>query len=79
MEVDTGASVSIVSKDHFKKLQDNGTTLRPTGAMLSTYTGESISVKGATEVTVKYNGQIATPLLPAARDHRYSAATGCLR
>ena len=60
MEVDTGASVSIVSEDHFKKLQDNGTTLRPTGAKLSTYTGELISVKGATEVTVKYNRQIAT-------------------
>ena len=58
MEVDMGASVSIISEDHFKKLQDNGTTQRPTGAKLFTYTGESISVKGAAEVTVKYNGQI---------------------
>ena len=64
MEVDTGASVSIVSEQLFKKLRDQGVTLRPSGARLCTYTGETIDVVGAADVTVKYNGQVTTlPLI----------------
>ena len=64
MEVDTGASVSIVSEDRFKMLQEKGTTLRPSRAKLFTYTGEAINVVGVTDVTVKHNGQSVTlPLI----------------
>ena len=60
MEVDTGASVSIVSENRFKMLQEKGTTLRPSRAKLFTYTGEAINVVGVTDVTVKHNGQSPT-------------------
>ena len=49
MEVDTGASVSIIAEDEFQKLRADGVTFHPTNAKLFTYTGESIPVAGATE------------------------------
>ena len=58
MEVDTGASVSIIAEDEFQKLRADGATFHPTNAKLFTYTGESIPVAGATEVQVKHNGQV---------------------
>ena len=64
MEVDTGASVSIMSEERFTALQDKVTVLRSSGAKLVTYTGESINVVSAAVVTVKYNEQVATlPLI----------------
>ena len=64
MEVDTGASVSIIAEDEFQKLRADGATFHPTNAKLFTYTGESIPVAGATEVQVKHNGQVVTlPLI----------------
>lgn len=38
MEVDTGASVSIMAEENFQVLLDKGATLRPTQAKLFTYT-----------------------------------------
>ena len=42
MEVDTGASVSIIAEDEFQKLRADGATFHPTNAKLFTYTGESM-------------------------------------
>ena len=80
-EVDTGASVSIVSEQQFKKLRNQGVTLHPLGAKLCTYTGETINVVGAADVTVKYNGQGTTlPLIitSGTGPSLYLAVTGCL-
>ena len=64
MEVDTGASVSLLGEVHFKPLREKGATLRPSSAKLSTYTGETIQVLGIADVKVEYKGQTATlPLL----------------
>ena len=64
MEVDTGASVSLVGEAKFKLLREKGVSLRPSNARLSTYTGECIQVLGVADVKVEHNGQITTlPLI----------------
>jgi len=64
MEVDTGASVSLMSEDAFKQLRECGAALSESKAKLLTYTGESIKVIGSTDVRVEHNGQEATlPLM----------------
>ena len=64
MEVDTGASVSIMAEENFQMLLDKGATLRPTQAKLFTYTGDPIPVVGTTDVEVEHQGQAATlPLI----------------
>ena len=56
-EVDTGASVSIVSEELFKTLQEEGAVLHPSQAKLCTYTGEPIRTMGTTDVTVEHGGR----------------------
>ena len=53
MELDTGASVTVISKATLDKLQETTPTLQvqPTNAKLRTYSGEEIPVVG--QVTVK--------------------------
>ena len=68
MEVDTGASVSLMCEEAFKPLQESGVALHETKAKLLTYTGESIEVIGATDVRVEHNGQEATLPLIVTRD-----------
>ena len=64
MEVDTGASISIMAEESFQLLQEKGATLHSTQAKLFTYTGESIPIVGATDVQVEHLGQAATlPLI----------------
>ena len=64
MEVDTGASVSIMSEERFKQLRDKGVVLSQSQAKLFTYTGEQIPVIGVANVQVKHNSQVATlPLI----------------
>lgn len=66
MEIDTGASASIVSEETFKSLQSGQSELKldQTSVRLLTYTCEPITVVGSTEVTVEYNGPTCTlPLL----------------
>ena len=60
MELDTGASVSLVSEEVFQQLREKGTILSPSQAKLCTYTGQAIDVMGTAEVKVEYNGQSAT-------------------
>ena len=63
MEVDTGASVSLVSRETFKQLQLK-MVLKPTSVCLNTYSGEPLPVLGEVDVVVKYNAQQATlPLI----------------
>ena len=66
MEIDTGASVSIVSEDTLQSIC-KGTTmleLQETTVKLQTYTGEPIRVSGSTVVPVEHNGQMVTlPLI----------------
>ena len=61
MEVDTGASCSIISAATYNQLWPKGQTqpLLPTKKRLCTYTRESLHVKGAIAVTVHYQGQTA--------------------
>ena len=66
MEVDTGASASLISMQTYNKLWPSATAppLKPTDAKLRTYTGEELTLKGRLTVRVVYGQQEATlPLL----------------
>jgi hypothetical protein len=61
MEVDTGASLSVMSENTYNQLWNgHGPTPRPTQVKLKTYTGEPLQVKGRIDVTVRYNGHTET-------------------
>ena len=57
MEVDTGASVSLMSKESFQMMKESGVILNTTKAKLSTYTMKVIVVAGTADVTEEHNGQ----------------------
>ena len=57
MEIDTGASKTILSEDTYGRLRDALGPLEETKAVLSTYTGEQIPVVGAVVIPVKYGDQ----------------------
>ena len=59
MEVDTGASMTLISQATFNKLwsAEMAPTLNPTSSKLRTYTGEKIEVKGAANVNVSFQEQ----------------------
>ena len=66
MEVDTGASLSLISETTYKKLWESSALpeLQPTTVKLRTYTGEEIGVLGCINVKVQTHGQEAQlPLL----------------
>ena len=53
MEVDTGASVSLISEETWKKsLTEQVAPLKSTGIKLRTYTGDNMKVKGEIQVKV---------------------------
>ena len=56
MELDTGASVSLISQSEFKKL-NMPTFLTKSSMKLSTITGEDIKVHGECKLPVTYQGQ----------------------
>ena len=69
MEVDTGATRSIISKTTYEGLwcTDEAPLLQPSQARLKTYTGEEINVAGGIKVEVVYQKQKAIlPLLVVA-------------
>ena len=71
MEVDTGASVSLMSDNTFRRLWPAATRppLSPSDARLHTYSGELIKVLGTTSVTVRYRSQVKQlPLLIVPTD-----------
>ena len=59
MEINTGTSVSIASRETFESIQKGESTLelKETTVKLQTYTGEPIRVCGSTVVQVEHNGQ----------------------
>ena len=66
MEMDTGATRSIISKTTYEELwcTDEAPLLQPSQARLKTYTGEEINVAGGIKVEVVYQNQKAIlPLL----------------
>ena len=63
MELDTGATVSLISQNTFKRLFP-GTELQQSSTKLHSYSGESISVLGQLQIDVSYDGQcVELPLL----------------
>ena len=60
MELDTGASLSIMSKDTYSSLSSTLPPLSPSHVILTTYTGEKITPVGAIDVDVCYQSQTAT-------------------
>ena len=55
MELDTGASLSLINKQTFDVIADHShITLRTTDVHLKTYTGEALEILGEAEVTVNY-------------------------
>ena len=59
MEIDTGASLSIMSEKTYRSLwtTQSQPSLQPTTVKLHTYTKESIAVLGSITVDVSYKGQ----------------------
>ena len=70
MEVDTGASVSLISRDTYRKLwlnQERRPKLQPSPRRLRTYTGQELDVQGSATVDVTYGSQSQKlPLLVVA-------------
>ena len=61
MELDMGTSVSLISKENFKKIR---VSLQESKAKLFTYTWDEIKVKVCTDVRVEHNGQtVKLPLI----------------
>ena len=63
MELDTGASRTILNQRTYSELCEKLGPLEKTTALLSTYTGEQIPVAGSVSISVKYGDQQAK--LPA--------------
>ena len=64
MEVDTGASVSLISEDTYELIKSKDTHLRPVKGKLLTFTRQFIPVRGEVDVTVEHKGQKASlPLM----------------
>ena len=66
MEVDTGASASIINQETFELIREGQSVLelQKSAVKLQTYTGEPIKVEGSTVVLVEHNGQSASlPLI----------------
>ncbi|XP_044166183.1 uncharacterized protein LOC122950155 [Acropora millepora] len=70
LEVDTGASVTVIPNKMFKEKLGH-LKLRPASTSLKTYTGTELPLCGETEVHVEYQGQSAKlPLIVAEVDGR---------
>ena len=72
MEVDTGASASIISEETFKSLwptKAERPVLTPSSRRLQTYTGQELQIRGTINVNVEYDEQKQSlPLLVATGD-----------
>ena len=64
MELDTGASLSIISEETFHSIAQPMDNLQSTDIALTTYTGESLNIMGTYNVQVCYQSQVHTlPLI----------------
>ena len=59
MEVDMGASASVISMNIYKKLFPN-TSLNASTVCLKTYTGKPMPVAGEIDVEIQYGSQVCT-------------------
>ena len=75
MELDTGASRSVISENKFGQLWPDR-KLESSTVRLQTYSQEPLSVMGQVDVAVEYNGQNATLTLLVV-DHPFLAVFGC--
>ena len=63
LELDTGASVSLISQSTFRKMWPDR-NVQPSSVTLKTYTGESVCVLGSVQVKVEHGSTVAElPLL----------------
>ena len=63
-QLDTGASLTVISKGDYRKYFTAGANLKPSTKKLQTYTGDSVPVLGECVVNVGYEGQnVKLPLL----------------
>ena len=69
MELDTGASLSIISEETFCCIAWPMDNLQPTDIALTTYTGESLSIMGTYNVQVCYQSQVHTLPLIVVKGH----------
>ncbi|XP_062575345.1 uncharacterized protein K02A2.6-like [Saccostrea cucullata] len=60
MDLDTGASISVISEQLYHTHLQNKVTLCPSEAILKTYSGEPLGVLGEVKVNVKYQTQMKT-------------------
>lgn len=57
MDLDTGASVSVISEQFYENKLKRKVKLHPSSAILKTYSGEILEVLGEISVNVKYQTQ----------------------
>ena len=57
LELDTGASVSVISEQTWKNYL-NSVPLQDSGVTLKTYSGERLEVLGQTDISVEYHNQV---------------------
>ena len=69
MELDTEASLSIISEETFRSIAQPMDNLQPTDIALTTYTGESLSIMGTYNVQVCYQSQVHTLPLIVVKGH----------
>ena len=60
MEIDTGASLSLINEDTWRRLGKDRSVLQESQVHLQTYTGEEIPIFGSCSVTVQYKDQSQT-------------------
>ena len=59
LEVDTGAAITIISKDTYHHALSDTPPLEPSSRILRTYTGEQLNVLGVLKVNIQYQSQTA--------------------
>ena len=62
MVMDTGASLSIISKATYDRIHAHNPalTLAPSSARLQTYTGELLPILGASQLSVRYGTEVSS-------------------
>ena len=63
MEVDMGASMSLISGSTYRQLWETPPELVPTSTRLRTYSGQPLTMLGTIKVTIEYEGQQVTQSL----------------
>lgn len=76
MEVDTGASASVISQATYLNLwrKEEAPALKEANVRLTTYTGERIPLLGAIEVNVVYQGQEAAAVFGQGAEAKFAGS-----